>query len=118
MQHNITAVRSAVLTLVIGPALLAAQAKVPGDSVRKKRDSLETVVVRAVRGTLAAPAAQTTVSRGDIAKSFAGQDAPLYLNSTPSVTTYSEAGGFSDSFRKTAQCMATLRHLHLSPRRG
>ncbi len=95
MQHNITAVRRAVLILVIGPVLLAAQAKVPGDSVRQKRDSLETVIVRAVRGTLAAPAAQTTVTRADIAKSFAGQDAPLFLNSTPSVTTYSEAGGFS-----------------------
>ena len=95
MQRNITTVRRTVLALVLSPALLAAQAKASTDSARHKRDSLETVVVRAVRGTLAAPAAQTTVTRADIAKSFSGQDAPLFLNATPSVTTYSEAGGFS-----------------------
>ena len=44
MQRNTTAARRAVLALVIGPALLAAQAKATSDSTRFKRDSLETVV--------------------------------------------------------------------------
>jgi iron complex outermembrane receptor protein len=87
-------------TLVVPMILLSmlahrspAQGRVARDSTR--RDTLETVVVKAVRATLAAPAAQHVVSRAEIATSFAGQDAPLFLTATPSMTSYSEAGGYS-----------------------
>ena len=62
---------------------------------RKSRDTLETVVVKAVRATLATPAAQSTITRDDIAKTFTGQDAPNFLNTMPSMTSYSDAGGYS-----------------------
>jgi outer membrane receptor protein involved in Fe transport len=65
------------------------------DSLRKSRDTLETVVVKAVRSTLATPAAQSTITRDDIRKTFTGQDAPNYLNTMPSMTSYSDAGGYS-----------------------
>ena len=79
--------------LPLAPLGLRAQRPAAADSAR--RDTLEAVVVQAVRATLAAPAAQHNVTRGEIARSFRGQDAPLYLTATPSMTSYSEAGGFS-----------------------
>lgn len=60
-----------------------------------KGDTLEAVVVKAVRSTLATPAAQSTITRDDIQKTFTGQDAPNYLNSMTSMTSYSDAGGYS-----------------------
>lgn len=68
-------------------------AQVKPDSAR--RDTLEAVVVRALRTPGAMPAAQHTVTREEIGRTFAGQDAPLFLTNTPSMTSYSEAGGFS-----------------------
>ena len=86
----------ALLAPLALPALLAAQQPPPKpDSARAARDTLETVVIRAVRGALAPPAAQHEVTRADLQRRFAGQDAPLFLTTTPSVTSYSEAGGFS-----------------------
>jgi len=87
---------SALLALAI-PAFAHAQkaTEAARDSSRKSRDTLETVVVKAVRGTLATPAAQSTMTRGDITKTFTGQDAPNFLNTMPSMTSYSDAGGYS-----------------------
>ena len=65
------------------------------DSTRSRRDSLETVVVRAVRATSAAAPSQHLVTRESLAESYAGQDAPLALMRTPSITAYSDAGGYS-----------------------
>jgi iron complex outermembrane receptor protein len=85
----------ATLALVVAvPALTRAQAT-PPDTSKKGRDTLETVVVHAVRSTLATPAAQSTMTRDDIAKTFTGQDAPNFLNTMPSMTSYSDAGGYS-----------------------
>lgn len=72
-----------------------AQKPAAPDSARKSADSLETVVVKAVRATLSPPAAQSTITRDDIAKTFTGQDAPNFLNAMPSMTSYSDAGGYS-----------------------
>jgi iron complex outermembrane receptor protein len=80
---------SAVAVLAVTP--LTAQVK--PDSVR--RDTLEAVVVRALRAPAAMPSAQHTVTRDAIGRTFVGQDAPLFLTRTPSMTSYSEAGGFS-----------------------
>ena len=93
-------VRSTTATALVALALptLAHGQKISDvvrDSSRKSRDTLETIVVRAVRSTLATPAAQSTMTRDDIAKTFTGQDAPNYLNTMPSMTSYSDAGGYS-----------------------
>lgn len=91
-------VRSSVLSLVVAitsaPALFAQQ-PAARDTTKPPRDSLETVVVQAVRSTLATPAAQSTMTREEIAKTFTGQDAPNFLNTMPSMTSYSDAGGYS-----------------------
>ena len=103
MYVNIPARRLALLlalvpaTLVpatLVPAALAAQAR-PAKPDSARRDTLETVVVKALRTASATPSAQHTVTRDDIARTFTGQDAPLFLTSTPSMTSYSEAGGYS-----------------------
>ncbi len=60
-----------------------------------KGDTLETVVVNAVRSTIVTPAAQSTMTRDQITKTFTGQDAPNLLNTMPSMTSYSDAGGYS-----------------------
>ena len=61
----------------------------------KRRDTLETVVVRATRAGSAPPTSQTTLDRATIERSYAGQDAPLALQGLTGVTVTSDAGGFS-----------------------
>ena len=51
--------------------------------------------MKAVRATLITPAAQSTITRSDIEKTFVGQDVPNFLNTMPSMTSYSDAGGYS-----------------------
>ena len=65
------------------------------DSATARRDTLEAVAIRAVRAAAPAPAAQHTLSRAEIRLRYAGQDAPLFLATAPSVTAYSESGSFS-----------------------
>ncbi len=88
-------VLAAVLACVLAPVVAYAQKPVVADSAAQRRDSLETVVIRAARATIAAPSAQSTIDRAAIGAQFAGQDAPLFLQRAPSMTSYSEAGGFS-----------------------
>lgn len=76
-------------------AIAQGTAGTPRDTTGKGRDTLETVVVNAVRSTLATPAAQSTMTRDQITKTFTGQDAPNLLNTMPSMTSYSDAGGYS-----------------------
>lgn len=64
-------------------------------SAAQRRDTLESVIVRATRAPLAPAAARHIVTRAAILRTSSGQDAPLALQATPSVTTYSEAGSFS-----------------------
>ena len=73
---------------------LAARAQ-QRDTVKSSHDTLEAVVVKAVRPTLSAPAASSTITRDDITKTFVGQDVPNFLNTMPSMTSYSDAGGYS-----------------------
>lgn len=61
----------------------------------QRRDTLESVVIRATREPAAAPSARHIVTRTDLQATNAGQDAPLVLQNTPDITAYSEAGGFS-----------------------
>ena len=91
--------RSSVAVLLAGAfgATVRAQGATgaPRDTTAKGRDTLETVVVDAVRATLVTPAAQSTMTRDQITKTFTGQDAPNLLNTMPSMTSYSDAGGYS-----------------------
>ena len=84
---------SALITLAL-PHGAHAQ-KSTTDTTKKSSDTLEAVVVKAVRGTLATPAAQSTMTRDEISKTFVGQDVPNFLNTMPSMTSYSDAGGYS-----------------------
>lgn len=68
------------------------------DSTRRQaaaRDTLESVIVRAVRAGGAAPTSQTTLDRRDIERTYVGQDAPLALLGATGVTAASDAGTFS-----------------------
>jgi iron complex outermembrane receptor protein len=85
----------AFFPLALFPLVAHAQKPAPADSAKQKRDSLETVVIRAARASIAAPSAQSTIDRIAIAAQFAGQDAPLFLQRAPSMSSYSESGGFS-----------------------
>lgn len=68
------------------------------DSLRRAtapRDTLESVIVRAVRSGGAAPTSQTTLDRRTIERTYVGQDAPLALLGATGVTAASDAGTFS-----------------------
>jgi iron complex outermembrane recepter protein len=58
--------------------------------------SLERVTVTALRGDAAAPIPQRTMDRQEVERRYVGQDVPLLLTGQPSVTSYAEAGGFSN----------------------
>lgn len=82
-----------VASLLVGPALEAQATRVPRDSAA--RDTLESVVVRALRAGGAAPTSQTVLDRAKIERTYVGQDAPLALLGTTGVTAASDAGTFS-----------------------
>jgi iron complex outermembrane receptor protein len=54
--------------------------------------SLEGLTIRAVRAGGEAPIAQTTMGRERLERDYSGQDVPLSLRSTPSVTAFAESG--------------------------
>ncbi|HET9453378.1 MAG TPA: TonB-dependent receptor [Gemmatimonadaceae bacterium] len=80
-----------VILLVLAPAALFAQA----DTSRARRDTaatLEAVTVSAIRGRGEAPISQKTLELRDIEERHHGQDIPLLLQGTPSLTIKSETG--------------------------
>jgi iron complex outermembrane receptor protein len=58
--------------------------------------SLERVTVTALRGDADAPIPQRTMDRQDVERRYVGQDVPLLLTGQPSITSYAEAGAFSN----------------------
>ncbi len=88
---------------VAGAAASSSQAQSTGDTTRAagasreatRRDTLESVVVRATRAPAAQAAARTSVTRAELQRTYTGQDAPLALRATPSMTAYSESGSWS-----------------------
>jgi iron complex outermembrane receptor protein len=98
MTHT-RVIANAILGVGLAASVAFAQgggAKPPvADSSTARRDTLESVIVRATRTPTAPTAAKQTVTREQIQRTAAGQDAPLVLASTPSATVYSEAGGYS-----------------------
>jgi iron complex outermembrane receptor protein len=97
MTHSRVFVRTIVFVLgavVSVPDPIRAQAR-PDSSVTR-RDTLESVVIRALRAPSGGTAAaRHTVLRGDLLRTTTGQDAPLALRNTPSMTASSESGAWS-----------------------
>lgn len=83
----------APLILLLAANLHAQQRPTPRDTLAK--DTLESVVVRAVRAGGAAPTSQTILTRATIERTYAGQDAPLALLGATGITAASDAGAFS-----------------------
>lgn len=90
-QRLVRRALSGLLCLATATPLQAQQS--PRDSIA--RDTLESVVVRAVRAGGAAPTAQTVLDRTAIERTYAGQDAPLALLGATGITAASDAGAFS-----------------------
>ncbi|MBM4193406.1 MAG: hypothetical protein FJ202_03370 [Gemmatimonadetes bacterium] len=92
------AIAAQCVVLVIASVLAPSGARTQGgrppsaDSVAR-RDSLATVIVRAVRPRADSSAAATVLGRDQLSATSYGQDAPLALLRTPSLTAYSDAGG-------------------------
>ncbi len=83
--------------IILTAAIAGASARAQGvrtDSTQR-RDTLESVIIRATRAPAASPAARAVITREELQRTNAGQDAPLLLQATPSITAYSDAGGFS-----------------------
>lgn len=84
------------LLLALAPAILAAQSA-DSTATRVRRDSsathrLEAVSVSAIRAHAQAPVSSTTLDAAAIARRSFGQDVPLLLQGTPSLTSYAETG--------------------------
>ena len=58
--------------------------------------SLERVTVTALRGDAGAPIPQRTMDRAELERRYVGQDVPLLLTGQPSITSYADAGAFSN----------------------
>jgi iron complex outermembrane receptor protein len=58
--------------------------------------SLERVTVTALRGDAGAPIPQRTMEREELERRYVGQDVPLLLTGQPSITSYADAGAFSN----------------------
>jgi iron complex outermembrane recepter protein len=58
--------------------------------------SLERVTITALRGDAGAPIPQRTMEREELESRYVGQDVPLLLTGQPSVTSYADAGAFSN----------------------
>jgi len=87
--------RTTVLLFTLAPAALIAQ--VGSDTARARRDTmrtLETVTVSAIRARADAPISATIVDATEIERRSFGQDIPLLLQGTPSLTSYSETGNY------------------------
>ena len=57
--------------------------------------TLEAATITAVRGDANAPVTRSTVDGAELERRYFGQELPLLLTSTPSVTAYSDAGSFT-----------------------
>ncbi len=87
-------IRSPLLALLVCPALLrgADTPPAPTPTPVPTPARAESVVVRAIRGDDEAPVTKTDLDRPALVEKAWGQELPLLLQDTPSVTQYSETG--------------------------
>src|SRR5215210_3263570 len=86
--------KSFLLLLFTVAPVLAGQAR--PDTAASRRDSaasLERVTVSAIRARDEAPISAQTLDAAEIQRRSFGQDIPLLLKGSPSLTAYSETGG-------------------------
>ena len=81
----------AAFSLLSGLSVMA-QEKTVQDSLKAKTESLDEVLVTAVRATSMTPVTFSNVSKEELAKRNLGQDIPILLNYLPSVVTTTDAG--------------------------
>lgn len=87
--------RHTFVLLALTPSMLSAQE--PQDTTRVRRDTaraLEAVTVSAIRSRADAPVSARLLTAPEIERRSFGQDIPLLLQGTPSVTSYSETGNY------------------------
>lgn len=94
-HHLLRLVAAATIALTTTAVVRPLHAQQGDTAKAQRRDTLESVVIRATRSPAAAPSARHIVTRAELQATNDGQDAPLVLQSTPNITAYSEAGGFS-----------------------
>src|SRR4051812_12365841 len=90
---NIAVVRASLGGALFASALSAQAA--PRDSARRDTvHTLETVTIAAIRARELSPVSAKTVGRADLDRKSFGQDVPLVLQGTPSLTSYAETGNY------------------------
>jgi iron complex outermembrane receptor protein len=57
--------------------------------------TLEAATITAVRGDAVAPLARSTIDQHELDRRYFGQEVPLLLTASPSITAYSDAGSYS-----------------------
>ena len=57
--------------------------------------TLEAATITAVRGDAAAPVSRSSIDQVELERRYFGQELPLLLTASPSITAYSDAGSFS-----------------------
>jgi iron complex outermembrane receptor protein len=93
--YSTALIRSTVVALAIGAPALAFAQTPARDTARTRADSaqaLEAVTVSAIRAGGEAPISRSALQREDIEERQHGQDIPLLLQGTPSLTLKSETG--------------------------
>src|SRR3954470_16018977 len=85
--------------LLLLMAAVAASAQAPLDSTGSHAHvdsarALEAVTISAVRAHDQAPISEKTLDAAELARRFYGQDPPLLLQGTPSVTSYAETANY------------------------
>ena len=83
------------LIFVLAALVAAPQSPVPDSTRGARTDTLERVMVRAVRAGGDAPVSERTMSHEEIQRGYSGQEAPLLLTRVPGITAYSESGSFT-----------------------
>jgi iron complex outermembrane receptor protein len=87
--------RAFLLAMVVSPGVLAAQsapAPTPTPTPVPTPTRTENVVVQAIRGDDAAPVTKSSLDAPALSEKSWGQEMPVLLQDTPSVTQYSETG--------------------------
>ena len=89
--------RTFVALLALAPAVALSQStqsptRVRSDSVRRDTAALEAVTVSAIRARNEAPISSASLDAAQLQRRSIGQDMPLLIQGTPSLTSYSETG--------------------------
>src|SRR5262245_42894161 len=86
---------TAFAVAVTFPSIASTQAAPQRDTTRRDTTrTLEAVTVKAIRAGDQAPVSATSIGRVEIERRSFGQDVPILLQGTPSLTSYAETGNY------------------------